>query len=186
MKTMIRAIGIVIVLQVLGGCANSVASLLVDDADQPRFDALLADPTAIRAFLADTTIKDHGDPHGTQIEYHGADGRAFLVYPGNLRTVLGFWEVRGPAGSPRLCYRYPGSVDGVTGDPGDDWECRPAVLRLIDDEIYDGDLIGLRARGRALYPRPLPRDINVSIGEVLLELGLPPVRVPNKTFRRRN
>jgi hypothetical protein len=179
----IRLVATMVLIVLLGGCGPMVARLIVAEEDEPRFNALLAEPAAVRDFLADTTIKSWDDDYGTQIEYHSADGRVWLVFPGNFRSVEGFWKIRGPAGNPRLCYRYPGSRDAITGDPGDEWDCGPAALRLTDDEIVDGDVLQLRRRGQARYPRPLPQEIDVSITEVREEIGLGPLRQPNKTFR---
>lgn len=181
--TRVGFLGAFVALAGLTGCGPSVARLFVAEEDVPRFNALLADPNAVRVFIADSTIKSWDDSYGTQIEYHGSDGRTWLAFPGNTRSVLGFWELRGPAGNPSLCYRYPNSRDAITGDPGDDWECGSAALRLTDDEIVDGDVLGLERRGRAPYPRPLPREVDVSISEVMQAIGLGPLREPNKTFR---
>jgi len=151
--TRIGFLSALVALAGLTGCGTSVARLLVADEDVPRFNALLADPKAVRAFIADSTIKNWDDDYGTQIEYHGSDGRTWLVFPGNIRSVQGFWEIRGPAGKPSLCYRYPNSRDAITGNPGDDWECGPVALRLTDDEIVDGDVLGLAQGACALSAR---------------------------------
>lgn len=181
--TRIGFLGALVALAGLAGCGTSISRLLVADEDLPRFNALLADPNAVRAFLADSTIKNWDDDYGTQIEYHGSDGRTWLVFPGNMRSVQGFWEIRGSAGKPSLCYRYPNSRDAITGEPGNDWECGPVALRLTDDEIVDGDVLGLERRGLATYPRPLPKEVDVSISEVMQAIGLGPLQKPNKTFR---
>ncbi|QOL82622.1 hypothetical protein [Pseudooceanicola spongiae] len=168
----------------LSGCAPSVARLAVSEADKPRFNALLADPTALRAFLADTTIKNWDSRYGTQIEYHSVSGRTWLVFPGNLRSLQGFWKITGPAGNPRICYLYPHSRDAITGKPGGDWECGPAALKLTADEIRDGDVLGLQKQGLTPYPKTLPAKYDISISEVVKALGLRPLRQKNKTFEQ--
>ena len=58
-------------------------------------------------FMADRTIMTYSSGHGTQVEYSAANGRTFLWYPGNTRTVLGEWKVE------ERDIRLPGG-EGVT------------------------------------------------------------------------
>ena len=68
------------------------------------------------------------------------------------------------------------SADGQT------WECRPAVPRLLDDEIVDGDV--LRLRGQARFPQPIPAEVNMALNTVKKEIGLGPLRAKNKAAWR--
>tara|TARA_R110000737_G_scaffold139995_1_gene170840 strand:- start:120 stop:686 length:567 start_codon:yes stop_codon:yes gene_type:complete len=166
----------------LAGCAPREVTLPVSPKDTPRVNALLADPAAVRAFFADTTTKVWHRNYGTQIVYHSADGRTWLVFPGNKSSLTGFWKISGSAGDPKFCYRYPNSRDAVSGRLGDVWKCGPAAFRLFDDEIVDGDVLGLQKRAETVYPQTLPRKFDISISEVREAIGLGPLREPNKTF----
>ena len=111
-------------------------------------------------FMTNRTIMTHSSSHGTQVEYSAADGRTFLWYPGNTRTVLGAWkvedrDVRLPSSDGAttrrltlICYRYGANTyNRVTNQRGGDWECRPAGpdLRLIVESV-PGDVFSLAAR----------------------------------------
>lgn len=121
-------------------------------------------------FMADRTIMTYSSGHGTQVEYSAANGRTFLWYPGNTRTVLGEWKVeerdiRLPGGEgvtarkvTLICYRYGANTyNPVTNQRGGAWECRPAApdLRLIVESVQ-GDVFGLAARRTP--PFALARD----------------------------
>lgn len=166
----------------LAACTSAdIATLGVADADEPRYRALLADPGALRAYFADTTVRTWSEDHGTQIEYHSADGQTWLVYPGNMRAVRGRWEIRGPAGNPRICYLYgPNTYNPVLDRPGGRWNCWPAAFDVTAKEVVDGDV--LRLRGRERFPRPLPAGVNLRLDTVMREVGLGPRTGPNKSF----
>ncbi|HEX8662456.1 MAG TPA: hypothetical protein VF744_00330 [Beijerinckiaceae bacterium] len=116
-----------------------------------------------RRFLANRTYRSYSPQHGTQIEYHAADGRAFLWYPGNAVILPGRWRAEEVPNAPKLweeppgsgnivertlfrpCYRYgPDTYNPVTRHHGDTWECAGLFQGL--GEARDGDLFRL-ARG---------------------------------------
>ena len=160
------------------GSANMVTADM-SAANKARFMNLATDADALREFFSDTTIKSWNSFHGTQIEYHAANGRTWLVYPGNTRSVLGEWKIKPNQNRPQMCYRYGrNSYNPITRQWGGAWECRSVVSRLDSDEIVDGDV--LKLVGRGAYPQPLPTEINISIDTVMQEVGLGPLRARNK------
>ena len=166
----------------LGACTRAdIGALAVAEEDKPSYRALLSDPPAVRAYFADTTVRTWNEAHGTQIEYHSAHGETWLVYPGNRQSVRGRWEIRGPAGNPKMCYLYgKDTYNPVMYEPGGRWSCRTAAMPLTAKEVVDGDVLRLRGRGR--FPRPLPPEVNLRLDTVMRELGLGPRTGPNKTF----
>jgi hypothetical protein len=124
----------------------------------------------ITGFMANRTIMTYSVGHGTQVEYSTANGRTFLWYPGNTRTVSGEWKVEerdvqlpGSDGVTArkvtlICYRYGANTyNPVTNQRGGAWECRPAErdFRLIVESVQ-GDVFGLAARRTP--PFALTRD----------------------------
>ena len=83
---------------------------------------------AARALFADRTRITYSSFHGTQIEYHRADGKAFLWYQGNSVVVPSNWKVSEYGlSSHAICWQYPSrSYNPVTGETGGHWECQPA------------------------------------------------------------
>jgi hypothetical protein len=70
---------------------------------------------------ADVTYASSDFFHGLQVEYFSPDGKVYLWYPGNSRSVVGEWT----AEKNELCFRYqPNSYNPVTGQKGGKWECR--------------------------------------------------------------
>jgi len=116
-----------------------------------------------RRFIVNKTLRHYSPQHGTQVEYHTADGRAFLWYPGNAIIVAGEWRVEEMPNAPKLwemppgsgnivertlfwpCYRYgPNTYNPVTRQHGDKWQCVGLLTGI--GEARDGDLFRL-ARG---------------------------------------
>lgn len=79
--------------------------------------------------------------HGTQVAYYTTNGREYLWYPGNRRSLLGFWKTA----NQQICFRYPNSsINPVTGVAGPEWEC--SSLRAFSSDIIetvDGDIFSL-------------------------------------------
>ncbi|MEP3392841.1 MAG: hypothetical protein ABJN34_04135 [Litoreibacter sp.] len=162
-----------------GAALNSTLTTFMVEDDKTRVQSLLENPEELSRFLSNTTIKDWDDRHGTQIEYHSTDGRTWLVYPGNTRAVQGQWQLQSSNGQPQMCYLYgTGSYNPVTRRKGGNWECTPAILTLLADEVVDGDV--LRLQGRGAFPQQMPPRVNVSISEAMAAIGLQPLRSPNK------
>jgi hypothetical protein len=112
----------------------------------------------LTAYVSGKTIWDHSDPqkggHGSQIEYHAADGRSFLWYPGNQRPVQGRWKVeQGQSGVPLLCYQYGANTyNPVLGTRGGAWKCERQNWVSLGD-AFEGDPFRL-ASGRVPFVIP--------------------------------
>ncbi|MDO5632925.1 MAG: hypothetical protein Q4G22_13970 [Paracoccus sp. (in: a-proteobacteria)] len=163
--------------------------LLAACTNSPEYQAaarMTDNPTQVRAFLSDTTVRSYSGPHGTQIEYLAADGRSHLLYPGNARIVPGEWQIRGSGEiNAEMCFRYgPNTYNPATGSHGSNWECGFLTDYLMyRDEIIDGDV--LRLAGRTVVPAPLPKRQNLTIGQVQSMWGLPVTNGPNKSLGSR-
>lgn len=89
----------------------------------------------VRERLADQTVTSSPAAFGYQIEYYGADGRAYLWYPGNAVTAVGTYVVRpsmepvnmfGDRAGVVICFDYgPNSYNPSTGKAGEE-ECQSA------------------------------------------------------------
>jgi len=108
-----------------------------------------------RKFVSCRTLITWTRPQGTQVNYLGAGGKAYLWAAGNDTVLSGTWRVEPNATSPQsriayvaLCVQYGGSAQ---------WDCRPAeILERITMDQADGDVFGLE--GRSAVPLRLPRD----------------------------
>lgn len=93
--------------------------------------------------------------HGTQIEYFGPDGRAYLWYPGNSRPVPSRWSLIRRQSSDRysICFRYPSnSRNPLTGTSGSSPQCRDLSTWVSGiTEVRDNDLFDL-STGTLPYP----------------------------------
>ena len=112
---------------------------------------------AARSIYSDRTFISH-DPHGTQIEYHGPDGRAHLWYPGNFRGVPSIWKIEydGPGKGHEICWQYPASSrNGLTGlSAGGKFQCTPDWLYFPSIvQVLQGDPFNLNS-GRVPFPMP--------------------------------
>ncbi|MBO9408845.1 hypothetical protein J7399_15520 [Shimia sp. R9_1] len=109
-------------------------------------------------YLSGSTIRTFDPYHGTQIEYHAPDGRAYLWYPGNKAAVRSFWETRDNVSEVEICYKYPSkSYNPVTKEHGGAWKCRPMYIFAAQiRERVSGDPFDL-ARG-ALPSVTLKKD----------------------------
>lgn len=86
------------------------------------------------------TVLYYDTSHGNQVEYYDPAGRAFLWYPTNRIALGGEWRMD----QGDVCFRYDNSYNPVTGDYGDDWDCRP--LERLSTHIVDvaeGDVFRL-------------------------------------------
>ncbi len=89
----------------------------------------------VRGRLADQTVTSSPAAFGYQIEYYGADGRAYLWYPGNEVTAVGTYVLRtsmepvnmfGDRAGVVICFDYgPNSYNPSTGKAGEE-ECEAA------------------------------------------------------------
>ena len=150
----------------LTGCAGN-NSITPQDAQQKQIADIISTalerdqkvPTSkLRNFISNRTIKTYNRRFNTQIEFHSADGRTFLWFPGNRRIVKGWWKVeRRTRSSPfsrkkysvaTLCYRYgPNTYNPVTKESGGKWKCLyPGVVFKTKTSKRNGDVFGLSRR----------------------------------------
>jgi len=111
---------------------------------------------AARALFADRTRITQDSFHGTQIEYHAPDGRAYLWYPGNSGVVPSLWKVSGYAFTAHeICWLYPTySNNPVTGQSGGNWECNPSsTYNGSLSQLIEGDPFNL-ASGKVPFRLP--------------------------------
>lgn len=178
MRMIVLSVGAFAVL--VAGCESPYESY-------PEVRAMAEEPRLAVAFLSDTTFHTWGRDHGTQYEYLAPDHSTRLVYPGNMRPVVGEWQVRGQGEfKAEMCFRYgANTIDPVTGQHGGDWECGPLIRFLYEPvEIYDGDVFGLMRM--KVFPRPLPEAVNISIPTALKAIGLPPPETADKAPSKRH
>ena len=129
-------------------------------------------------FLSGNTIWVHSDPddfgggHGTQVEFHAANGKTYLWYPGNSRPVIGQWKVETDAsGTPALCYLYSrNSFNPVTRARGGNWECSRQNWIYLGDS-YKGDVFDLSS-GR--LPFTIPDRKFYTVDDLLRMMGKDP------------
>ena len=129
---------------------------------------LSSDPSALRAFLSDSTVVAHDASFGTQIEYHAPDGTSWLLFPGNRAVLRGQWEVRPRLihGRNAVCYRYArDTFNPVTRKTGGGWECGSWYRYANAQQVVDGDVLGLRGRGAVPAPMP-PRPAYADIQDI--------------------
>lgn len=101
-----------------------------------------------RTYFSGNTIRTHDSFHGTQIEYHAPDGRAYLWYPGNKGAVPSLWKTQSSGdGGVQLCYKYPSnSFNPSTQNFGGEWECGAVYVRVrTQRERVVGDPFNLRS-----------------------------------------
>jgi len=83
--------------------------------------------------------------HGTQVEYFAPNGRAFLWYPGNTRSVPSYWKIEKGTRSHLICFQYPAnSYNRLTKQSGGNWECAKLGFWAKDiTEIRGKDIFSL-------------------------------------------
>lgn len=103
---------------------------------------LLPPETTEAKHLVGKTVVFFDEFHGTQVAFFETTGREHLWYPGNRRSLLGFWKT---TPDQQICFRYPNSgINPATGVAGPAWECssiRRHSARIV--EITDGDVFNL-------------------------------------------
>jgi hypothetical protein len=73
--------------------------------------------------LGGTTVLFYNQAHGVQVEYYTKNGRSYLWYPGNSRSLAGKWKKE--MDGKLICFSYPSnSYNPVTKERGGDWKCR--------------------------------------------------------------
>ncbi len=111
--------------------------------EDPTEDSL----NAALSVYSDRTFLTYDRFHGTQIEYHDPNGRAFLWYPGNFRAVPSNWKVKfdGPGKGHDICWQYPtNSYNPVTKQSAlgkfqcsPDWAYFPGVVQIVRGDPFD-------------------------------------------------
>ena len=178
-----RALGCLVAVCLLAACEPHLGEFPTR-ADRERLAPLSTSPPALRQFVAGTTHKSYSREHGTQIEHLAADGRSFLLYPGNRAIVPGRWDARSyvaPATGETvatLCFLYPrNSYNPVLDLPGGEWRCSNADGYLMNtDEIVPGDPLGLAS---SRVPTVLPPTSDVSIARTADRAGIATELGPN-------
>lgn len=103
---------------------------------------LLPPETTGGEHLVGKTVVFFDESHGTQVAFFETTGREHLWYPGNQRSLLGFWRT---TPDKQICFRYPNSsINPVTGVAGPEWECSAInhhSARIV--EVADGDVFNL-------------------------------------------
>ena len=165
----------------LVACATAISGRWPPPRRASRAAAPPADPAALRAVLADTAVRTRNEAHGTQIEYHAAEGETWLARPGNLQVVRRRREIRGSAGSPKLCdHRGEDICVPRMPEPGGRWSCRLGVIAILAEEVVDDPVLRLRKRAR--FPRSPPPEVNPRLATATGESGPGPRTGPNETF----
>jgi hypothetical protein len=144
------------------------------DPDAPRTEA------SVRTIYADRTMIPYDVFHGTQIEYHRADGRSFLWYPGNARAVPANWRVQLDRNGHDICWQYPSrSYNPITGQTGGRWECDSdrSYFRGLS-QIVVGDPFGL-ATGAVPFRLPKGRFDAETLAQ---NAGVPASRISAVTW----
>ncbi|SDR19062.1 hypothetical protein [Pseudovibrio sp. Tun.PSC04-5.I4] len=175
-------------LILLSGCQSTC------DGSNECFDKRIAtskNTMEVRSYqdvLGGTTVKDWSQGHGTQFEYLGKNGRAYLVYPGNTHVLPGHWAIVQTGRDAEVCFRYPtNSYNPVTSESGGRWKCRKALSFVKHlEEIRSGDLLRLKRTSK--LPKILPKKINISIKAAMKEVGYKAKLTRNKacTWNREN
>ncbi|WP_179380411.1 hypothetical protein [Jannaschia marina] len=131
----------------LTACVGATSEL----ARQLQADPAAEGPEAARSIHADRTFITYNSFHGTQIEYHGTDGKAHLWYPGNFSGVPSNWKIEYDVRSRShdICWQYPvRSYNPVTRQRGGRFDCQPNRFYLAGvTQILAGDPFNL-ASGR--------------------------------------
>jgi hypothetical protein len=111
----------------------------------------------VRARLVGQTVTFLPDYLGYQIEYYSEDGRAYLWYPGNVRTNVGRYVIResmepfgdfGDRAGVLICFDYgPNSYNPSTGKSGGE-ECTSAYAFIASIRgKRQGDVFNLASGG---------------------------------------
>ncbi|WP_234999402.1 hypothetical protein [Roseovarius albus] len=78
---------------------------------------------------ANTTYLSFDHAHGFQVNYIGANGKAWLWYPGNRGGVDELWKTETIRGTRAVCFAHPSnSYNPVTKQHGGSYSCSPLVL----------------------------------------------------------
>ncbi|WP_170763836.1 hypothetical protein [Ruegeria lacuscaerulensis] len=104
--------------------------------------------------------------HGYQVEYLSPDGRAYLWYPGNRKTVVGKWKIL----LDEVCYRYGSNTfNPQTRQRGGSWNCEyTGILGYRVTAFQQGDVFNLKSgnlpyvRKRCELPKGLEQVKEVS------------------------
>jgi hypothetical protein len=85
------------------------------------------------------TLVFYGGGHGIQVEYYARNGRSYLWYPGNSRSVRGQWK--NSSGGSHVCFRYPANTyDPVKNKQLGDWNCKSkAKVQRMAKSTCKGD-----------------------------------------------
>ncbi len=131
---MLRACVLSVVLALAGCMTEPVASDRVQSSPALSAAAATAEVQARQNRFAsypqpDMTYLSFSHAHGYQVNYLGADGRAWLWYPGNRRGVAEDFQLSYAWGEKVICWRHPSnSYNPVTKKKGGDYACESLNL----------------------------------------------------------
>lgn len=143
------ALALCVLVLGLGGCRTAKPTYKPSADDAKRSAAAAAAIARVTVEEASTyyrnkTIKTYDTSHGTQVEYHGADGRCYLWYPGNTAINRCRWKIEkrldprprpGDKPLPNICYSYgENSYNPATGHRGSGWQCKRALVPFTDQD----------------------------------------------------
>lgn len=104
-------------------------------------------PAEAKKHVSGKTVMTYGEQHGTQIEYFGTDGMAYLWYPRNWSVVPSRWKMKSGYKSlfHHVCSKYPTvSYNPLLDTDGGKWSCTNLnwwALRIT--EVRKGDIFNL-------------------------------------------
>jgi hypothetical protein len=109
----------------------------------------IIDYAETKSLFVNKTMVTYDRAHGTQVEYIAANGKTYLLYPGNKVVVRGNWKLS-KTKTPKvfeLCFKYGANTyNPATGNSGGGWECQAAGFYLVDVvDTGEGDVLGLAA-----------------------------------------
>lgn len=92
----------------------------------------------------DMTYLSFSGAHGFQVNYLGADGHAWLWYPGNRRGVAEEYQLSYAWGEKVICWRHPSdSYNPVTRKKGGDYACESldlaqrSIVAVLKGDVFE-------------------------------------------------
>ncbi|WP_068318171.1 hypothetical protein [Polycladidibacter hongkongensis] len=127
----------------------------------------MANARMLRKNLSGNTLQSWTNGHGTQIEYYKPNGKTYLLYPGNSKILVGDWKTVDSKEGVKVCFRYPGAYNKVTGKYTYKWNCGSgSKIFFRSSEIRKGDVLKLSTK------RKLPQKLSGG-GQVFIEELMP-------------
>jgi hypothetical protein len=107
----------------------------------------IIDYAETKSLFVNKTMVTYDRAHGTQVEFIAANGKTYLLYPGNKVVLRGSWKLS-KTDIPKvfnLCFKYGANTyNPATGNSGGSWECQAAGFYLVNVvDTGEGDVLGL-------------------------------------------